>query len=69
MYGLAMFLAAVRFPAGMARYEMSLEEKLRGCRKAIRVLERERGGPKWLLPGMRKYARRLSDKLKAGKKK
>jgi len=53
----------------MARYQMSLEEKLRGCRKAIRVLKRKRGGPKWLLPGMRNYARRLADELKAGKKK
>jgi len=53
----------------MATYRMSTEEKLRGCRKAIRVLERKRGGPKWLLPGMRKYAGQLADELKAGKKK
>lgn len=53
----------------MPPYRMSTEEKLRGCRKAIRVLQRKRGGPKWLLPGMRNYARQLADELKAGKKK
>jgi len=53
----------------MASYRMSKEERLRGCRKAIRVLERKRGGPKWLLPGLSKYARKLADEVKAGKKK
>lgn len=40
--------------------------QLRGLRKGIRVLERKRGGPKWLLPGMKKYARKLAAEIRAG---
>src|SRR5713101_1595670 len=33
--------------------------QLRGLLKGIRTLKRKRGGPKWLLPGMIKYVKKL----------
>ncbi len=48
----------------MARHELTTEEKLRGLRRGIRKLRQKRGGPKWLIPSMRKYERRLREQLK-----
>jgi len=47
----------------MSPYKMTVEEKLRGIRKGIRTLRKKRGGPKWLIPSMRRYERELLKKL------
>lgn len=47
----------------MSHYEMSTEEKLRGVRKGIRTLIKKRGGPKWLVPSMRRYERKLAEQV------
>lgn len=43
----------------MARHVFTLEEKIAGTRKSIKALESKRGGPKWLIPGLKKYLKRL----------
>ncbi len=48
----------------MALHKLTLEEKVRGIRKNIRVLSRKRGGPKWLLPSMRVYLKKLQEQIK-----
>lgn len=55
--------------AQMAKHILSKAEVLRGLRGAIRTIEQKRGGttPKWLLPGMRRFARRLKDEVAAGR--
>lgn len=45
------------------RHKLSESERLKGLRKGIRTLEKKRGGPKWLLPSMRAYEKRLSQKV------
>lgn len=43
----------------MASHRLSVEDRVKGLRKGIRVLSRKRGGPKWLLPSMKRYLKRL----------
>jgi hypothetical protein len=50
----------------MARHILTDEQKLQGIRRGIRVLKKKRGGPKWLIPSMKKYERRLAEQLKRG---
>ncbi len=50
----------------MAKHVLTPEQQLKGVRKAIRTLTRKRGGPKWLLPSMKRYARKLAGQ--AGRK-
>ncbi len=46
-------------------HRLTKREQLRGVRKGIRVLSRKRGGPKWLLPSMRRYEKRLAAEVRA----
>jgi hypothetical protein len=48
------------------RHRLNKAEQLRGVRKAIRVLRQKRGGPKWLLPSMRRYERKLAAEVRGG---
>jgi hypothetical protein len=48
------------------KHRFTPEQRLRGLRKAIRTLEGKRGGPKWLLPSMRRYERKLTEEIRAG---
>jgi hypothetical protein len=50
----------------MPRPKLTKEAQLRGIRKAIRSIERKRLSPKWLLPGMRRFARRLEAEIGEG---
>jgi hypothetical protein len=50
----------------MARHILSVEEKLKGIRRGIRTLEKKPGGPTWLIPSMKKYARKLAEQLRRG---
>jgi hypothetical protein len=50
----------------MARHVLTTEEKLRGIRRGIRTLKNKRGGPKWLVPSMKRYERKLTAQLKRG---
>ena len=47
------------------KHRLSKREQLRGVRKAIRTLREKRGGPKWLLPSMRRYEKRLAAEVRA----
>lgn len=47
------------------RHRLSKADQLRGIRRAIRVLRKKRGGPKWLLPSMRRYERKLAAEVRA----
>ena len=51
----------------MPRPKLTKEAQLRGIRKAIRTIDRERVSPKWLLPGMRKFARKLEQEIAQGR--
>ena len=46
------------------RHRFSKEVQLRGVRKAIRALKKKRGGPKWLLPSMKRYEKRLAAEVR-----
>jgi hypothetical protein len=50
----------------MAGHVLTVEEKLKGIRRGIRALEKNRKGPTWLIPSMKKYQRRLEEQLKRG---
>lgn len=50
----------------MPRPKLTKEAQLRGIRKAIRTIDRKRVSPKWLLPGMRKFARKLEQEIANG---
>lgn len=43
----------------MASHRLSVQDRIKGLRKGIKVLSRKRGGPKWLLPSMKRYLKRL----------
>jgi len=47
------------------RHPLSRAQMLKGVRKAIRKLKKERRGPKWLLPSMRRYKKRLAAEVRA----
>jgi hypothetical protein len=49
----------------MPRHVLTTKEKLRGLRNGIRKLKEKRGGPKWLIPSMKNYERRLAEQLKS----
>jgi hypothetical protein len=51
----------------MPRHVMTPAERLRGIRKAIRTLRSRRGGPKWLLPGLQKYEKKLAREVRDAK--
>jgi len=46
------------------RHRLSKREQLRGVRKGIHVLKRKRGGPRWLIPSMEKFAKRLAAEIR-----
>lgn len=48
------------------RHRFDKRTQLRGIRKAIRTLQKKRGGPKWLLPSMRRYEKRLATEVRQG---
>jgi hypothetical protein len=50
----------------MPRPKLTKEAQLRGIRKAIRTIDRKRVSPKWLLPGMRRFARKLEAEIGGG---
>ena len=47
------------FGVQMASHRLSAEDRIKGLRKGIKVLSRKRGGPKWLLPSMKRYLKKL----------
>lgn len=47
------------------RHRLSKQEQLASVREGIRVLSKKRGGPKWLLPAMRRYSHRLAAEVRA----
>ena len=46
------------------RHRFPKRVQLRGVRKAIRTLTKKGGGPKWLLPSMRKYEKQLAAQVR-----
>ncbi len=50
---------------GRGGHRLSKREQLAGVRKAIRVLRKKRGGPKWLLPSMSRFEKRLAAEVRA----
>lgn len=50
----------------MPRPKSTKQAQLTGIRKAIRSIERKRISPKWLLPGMRRFAERLEAEISKG---
>ena len=47
----------------MPRPKLTKEAQLRGIRKAIQTIQRKPVSPKWLLPGMRRFAKRLESEI------
>ena len=43
----------------MASHRLSVQERIEGLTKDIKVLSRKRGGLKWLLPSMKRYLKSL----------
>jgi len=48
------------------RHRFPKKVQLAGVRKAIRTLQKKRSGPKWLLPSMRRYEKRLAAEARDG---
>jgi hypothetical protein len=49
----------------MASHRLSVADRIKGLRKGIKVLSRKRGGPKWLLPSMKRYLKTLEAQRRA----
>ena len=47
------------------KHRLSKSQQLRGVRKAIRTLRNKRGGPKWLVSSMQRYAKKLAAEVRA----